>query len=728
MKAVIMAGGFGTRLRPLTERVPKPCVTVMGEPCIVRIIRQLRSLGIVEFHISLFFLPDNVREILSSPEFRDLNLVFHQETVPLGTAGSVRNCLGDSDEEFLVVSADAVFDFDLAPAIAAHRSFGGPVTILSSRVSDPGEYGVMLCDGENRVTRFLEKPDWAHSYSDDVNTGIYIASPSFLDCIPDGPADFSRDVFPRMLQKDVPIYRFPTVGFWCDIGTVPSYLQCNRHLLSDRGDVILSPVDEDTVIESPCYIGRNVLLRNCHIGPYTVIEDGCDLQGARLEGCVLHSKVRCSSGVVVRNAVLCKNVILHSDARIGDECVVGAECEIGRGTTLSAKVKIYPSNRIPPDSYVSENVHHQLRNPLPEQGKVLFPFGEDFGGAMIYEIGRALALLFDGDILVGRWEQKDAAAVMTFCGGVLACGKNVYDTGVNELSRFRFALRNYAFHGGAYFERNYSNLILRLYDADGMPLSSDFSRKLLRMISAETSCGEQTGMYRIFRGGTKSYLKFLRSFGIPSGLPLRVVSSPFLSVLLPSLPNDHAQERMRVGSEWVRIEGSDGEPYDENLIRLCALVALGKKQSPVFFPADYPSVTESVAEQFGFRAIRCSEGEELKKLFPLTDSNVCALLILGLLDREGCSFAQFAERLPSFVVKQRDVPVAASRSSVMRFLASSGGELGTGIRFSDPVGSVRIVPKDRANAFRVISEACSAEQAEELCEFYSLKLKGLKPD
>ena len=322
-----------------------------------------------------------------------------------------------------------------------------------------------------------------------------------------------------------------------------------------------------------------------------------------------------------------------------------------------------------------------------------------------------------------------AASVMTFCGGVLSCGKDVYDTGVNDLARFRFTLRNYAFRGGAFVDRNYSNLILRLFDGNGMPLSSSDSKKFLRRLSSPGSCGEDSGAYRVFRGGAKSYLSYLRSFGVPRRLTVRVSASPLLSPLLPDLSPDGAEERMRIGPGWVRMERFNGDPYDGDLVRLCACVALGRRHPLVYIPESYPAITEQVARDCGFRVERVEDGgEAARKLFPLTDPNVQALLILGYLSEENCSFASFAERQPRFSVKQRDISVPGSPGSVMRTLVSLGGIPGEGVRFSDGRGTVRIVPKASSRGFRIISEASGAEQAEELCDFYSLKLKGLKPD
>ncbi len=730
MKAVIMAGGFGTRLRPLTEGIPKPCVPIVGEPCIVRIVRRLSQMGIREFHVSLFYLPEQIKQALDLPEFSGLKFIFHQEAVPLGTAGSVKNCLPSSDEDFVIVSGDCVFDYDLSEAMSFHHSHNSPITILSARVGDPGEYGVLLSESSGKITRFLEKPDWAHVYSDVVNTGIYLCSPRLLEFIPAEPCDFSKDIFPAMMKKGIDLYHYSPRGYWCDVGTIPSYLECNHHLLSASGNVILSSVGEDTVVESPCYVGKNVRLSGCHIGPYTVIGDDCCLTKTRLDGCILHSGVVCQPGSAARNAVLCQGSELQRNVRIGDDCVIGSECEIGRGTTVPAGIKIYPSNRIPENCYVSGNVHHKLRSLLPEEGRILFPYGEDFGGAMMYEIGRALAELSGGDVVIGRAEQRDASAAMTFCGGVLSCGKNVYDTGVNELSQFRFTVRNYAFCCGAFFERNYSNLIIRLYDGNGMPLSVNSARKLERLLSCETSCGERDGAYRVFRGGNKSYTSFLRSFGIPKRLKMRVVSSPVLSLLLPGVSLSEVRERMRVGSEWVRIEDENGEPFDENLVYIASCIALGQKISPLLFPEFFPAVTEEIASRFGVRAIRIPFEDETysRKLFPLTDPNVQALLILNLLEQENCSFRELVSRFPGFSIKQRDVSVSLPRSTVMRILAASGGDLSEGIRIHDRAGVVRIVPRSGANAFHICSEASNAETAEELCEFYSMKLKGLKPD
>lgn len=729
MKAVVLAGGLGADLGPLTEGIPRACVPISGVPNIVRSMRLLVSNGIQEFHVSLFHFPQEIRNALSDPSLAACTVLYHAESIPLGTAGSVKNCLPFCDEDFLVIRGDCAFDFDLTDAIAFHRSHRGLLTVVSSRSDASPDSGTMLVDPEGRITRYSSPCVGALPCSDEVDTGIYLCSPELLELIPDGCCDFSKDVLPQLLRHNVPLYCYASRGYWSDLGSVSSYLNCNRRFLESEGNCISVPPDSETVVEAPCYIGKNVSLQGCHVGPYTVIGDNCILKGTRLEGCVLEEGVTCSVGSVARNAVLCHHSVLREDSRIGDDCVIGADCEIGSGVTVPAGVNIYPSNRIPPNVFVSGTVHHELRTLIPNEGKILFPYGRDFGGAMIFEIGRALAELFDGDVVVGRAEQRDSSAAMTFCGGVISCGKNVYDTGINDLQQFRFTVRNYAFRCGAFFQRNYSNLVLRLFDGNGMPLSVNQADRFIRVLSECGCCGEQEGAYRVFRGGSKAYLSYLRSIGLPSRISLRVTPSQILSRLLPRSSDSSGYERLRVGDDWIRAERPDGEPFDESYLTLAACVALGRRNSLVYVPLHLPEIAERVAASYGFRIRRVgSEDPNARKLYPLTDPNACAILILRLLEEERFGFGDFVASLPSFCVKHRDVSSPLSRGAVLRRLSVVGGAFGEGILLHDGGGSVRVIPKESPNAFRVFGEAANSETAEELCEFYIKKLKGLKPD
>jgi mannose-1-phosphate guanylyltransferase/phosphomannomutase len=206
VKAVVMAGGQGTRLRPLTIGRPKPMVPVVNQPILAHILDLLKRNGITEVVITLQFLPDIIRDYFGNGEELDMVIHYCTETLPLGTAGSVKNAQKYLDDTFIVISGDALTDFNLPEIIDAHNRNGALATVTLYRVPDPLEYGVTITDAEGRITQFLEKPSWGEVMSDTVNTGMYVLEPEVLDyCEEDKSCDFSQDLFPLLLKKEAPL-------------------------------------------------------------------------------------------------------------------------------------------------------------------------------------------------------------------------------------------------------------------------------------------------------------------------------------------------------------------------------------------------------------------------------------------------------------------------------------------------------------------------------------------
>src|ERR1700736_3432651 len=194
-----MAGGEGSRLRPLTSRYPKPLVPVVGTPIIEHLLRLLREHGITEVVITLAYLGAEIRNRLGDGAEQEMEIEYVVEDRPLGTAGSVRNAAHLLDDSFLVISGDAMTDINLTAVIQQHRDRGSQATIVLHSVPNPLEYGVVVTDDEGNVKRFLEKPSWGEVFSDHANTGIYVIEPEVLRHIkPDTPADWSQDVFPAI--------------------------------------------------------------------------------------------------------------------------------------------------------------------------------------------------------------------------------------------------------------------------------------------------------------------------------------------------------------------------------------------------------------------------------------------------------------------------------------------------------------------------------------------------
>lgn len=214
MKAVIMAGGEGSRLRPLTCARPKPMVPILNRPCMEHIINLLRNYQIQEIAATLQYLPEEIQNFFGSGNDFGVNLHYFIEETPLGTAGSVKNAASFLNETFLVISGDALTDCDLQEAINFHKKKGALATLVLTTVACPLEYGVVITNKEGRVKQFLEKPGWGEVFSDTVNTGIYILEPDVLEFIEPGKmVDFSKDLYPQLLAVGEPLYAYIMRGY-----------------------------------------------------------------------------------------------------------------------------------------------------------------------------------------------------------------------------------------------------------------------------------------------------------------------------------------------------------------------------------------------------------------------------------------------------------------------------------------------------------------------------------
>jgi mannose-1-phosphate guanylyltransferase len=302
MRAMVLAAGLGTRLRPLTYEINKPMVPVLDRPVMAHIVDLLDRHGFDETIANLHYFPDSIREYFGE------RLIYHTEPELLGTAGGVRGCAEFfGDEAFLVISGDALTDIDLRAFAARHREAGGVATLAVKKVADTREYGVVLHDRAGRITGFQEKPEPEEALSDLGNCGIYIFEPRIFDYFPDRPfVDWAQDVFPALLANDVPFHIHEVHDYWNDVGSLAELRQGTFDAL--RGELRLemdgeevapgvivaggnggSPIPADAEIEGPVWIGRDV-----EIGP-----------GVRLTGpLVLGDGARVGAGAQLRESIL----------------------------------------------------------------------------------------------------------------------------------------------------------------------------------------------------------------------------------------------------------------------------------------------------------------------------------------------------------------------------------------------------------------------------------------
>ena len=231
-----MAGGEGRRLRPIWPDAPKPMIPILGRPAMERALALLRRCGVSRVRATLGYKPESIRDYFRDGRDFGLALDYSLEDKPLGTAGGVRACADFyGARDFLVLSGDAVCDFELRALMEYHRRVGAALTMALYECASPTAYGLVVSDGAGRVRGFVEKPDWTRVVTDRVNTGIYAVSPRAMARVPEGePFDFAKDLIPRLLAAGETVAALPMAGYWCDIGTPRDYYRCNLDALDGR--------------------------------------------------------------------------------------------------------------------------------------------------------------------------------------------------------------------------------------------------------------------------------------------------------------------------------------------------------------------------------------------------------------------------------------------------------------------------------------------------------------
>ncbi len=347
MKAVIMAGGEGTRLRPLTSNQPKPMLPMANIPMMEHVVNLLRTHGFEDIVVTVAFMANAIRTYFGDGSEFGVRMVYATESTPLGTAGSVRNAKDELDERFLVISGDVLTDIDLGRVVDFHADHGGIATLALKAVENPLEFGIVITDEDGAIERFLEKPTWGQVFSDTINTGIYVLEPEIFDFIPEGQAvDFSGESFPAALAAGRGLYGYVADGYWEDVGTLEAYLSSHQDILDRQVQVDIdgfplrpgvwvgkgAEIDPSVVVTGPAVIGDN-----CVVGPGARLGAYCTLgrnvrigDNAVVERSVVHDNTYLGSGVRVEGSVLGRGSDLRQGVRCEEGVVLGDECFVGR--------------------------------------------------------------------------------------------------------------------------------------------------------------------------------------------------------------------------------------------------------------------------------------------------------------------------------------------------------------------------------------------------------------
>jgi mannose-1-phosphate guanylyltransferase/phosphomannomutase len=507
VKAVIMAGGEGTRLRPLTSTRPKPMVPIVNQPVMEHILGLVKHHGMTEVVATLAFMPRVIQEYFGDGDEWGMSISYAIEETPLGTAGSVKNAESLlNDGPFIVISGDAVTDFDLTEAARFHASHDGPVTIVLTRVPDPSDFGVVITADDGRIERFLEKPTWGQVFSDTINTGIYVIDPLVFDFIPaEGASDFSSDVFPALMEAGHNLYGFIAEGYWCDVGSLESYMDAHRDILDGlakvyvpgthaRDDVWIgkgAAIDPTAELGSKVVIGENVRVRaGAHIGDYSVIGDNCLVSdGATVERSILWDDAYLGALSDTRGAILCRGVDVRSRARIEQGVAIGDDTVVGRGAQVATDVLVYPSKRIEAGALITKPIIWESTGQRSVFGAdgIAGVVNIDVTPDVALRIAQAFASTLPPKTHIAVSRDTSRAARMlsrAIAAGLNSTGNIVRDLRVASPAVTRFTARDTRCSGGMHVCASSTDpqwVEIHFFDADGLDIAPWEEKKVERL-------------------------------------------------------------------------------------------------------------------------------------------------------------------------------------------------------------------------------------------------------
>ena len=506
-----MAGGFGTRIHPLTISMPKPMIPLINRPIMEHIVNLLKQHGITDLVLLLFHQPETIKKYFGDGSEFGVHITYVTPLEDFGTAGAVKAAARHLNERFMIISGDLLTDIDLSKVLTFHDEKQAKATITLTSVTDPLQFGVVITDKESRITKFLEKPGWGEVFSDTINTGIYILEPEVLELIPDEEnRDWAKDVFPKMLEDGDALFGCDMQGYWADIGNPEAYLEACHDICHGKvavqiaeppytanSKIFINPgaqVDEQVRLSGMVVLGDNTRvqgnaqLTNCVIGRNCQIEEG-----ATLEDAVLWDNVYIKAGTRVTGANLGHRVRVGQRSVIETGVVIADETMVGDEVNIRPNVKIWPRKVIESGSTVSINLiwGEKWRKSLFEgavvRGLTNVEMTPEFSARLGAAYGSTLPK--NSYILAGRDAIRSSRMLKrSFVGGLLSAGVNVRDIKMISLPVLRYKLTTFGEVGGIHFRQSPEDPAateIVFFDADGNEIPSAGAKSIERIYFKE---------------------------------------------------------------------------------------------------------------------------------------------------------------------------------------------------------------------------------------------------
>ncbi|MBC8584916.1 sugar phosphate nucleotidyltransferase [Youxingia wuxianensis] len=768
MKAVIMAGGAGSRLRPLTCNLPKPMARLCGRPIIEYILELLSKNQITEGILTLQYLPQTIISHFEKEEYAGIKLIFCEEEIPLGTAGSVKNALWEIREPVLVISGDAMCDFPLVKAMEAHKKSGADVTIVTARVEDPREYGLVITDKEGRITGFIEKPSYSQAVSELANTGIYILSPSAVHMIPEREKyDFASQLFPKMLEKGMRLQSCTLEGYWCDIGDLKMYKQCQRDMLAGKvncfipgkrdseGNIFAEkrPAGEYEIIP-PVYFGEGVHIgEKSVIGPYTVLDQGAAIcTGATAGSSVLLPRAILGERAGILDSVLCAGASVKSKATLLEGCAVGENAVIGSRAVVQTNVRIWKDAVVEDAEVVCEHITEKGKaaNGFDEEG-IRGEVGVELTPELAVKAGCAIGTLAKGKTVGIACNETRCSSVLksAMIAGIRSTGANVMDFGCVFRSMFSFAMGYNALTVGSYIVSG-EECAIRLVSGSGLPATRKMEREIEILLSRGefSRCGRNGfGDLMDMSGIGVMYITELLRLA-PEGLSGMSLNIACTNKAVQRIASDILTKLgCELGDGPTFILSDDGTwlcatQGNVSLNRYRTVAAYGlslfEEGKDIAVENDFPQTLELLAQKYGQKVYRylicpadnCDEqSRRLAAAQPFVrDGLMLLILLLDRMKKKNLTVEQLDCLLPDLEVEEKIVSVDVNPAKILNDLSQlpiRKQAAGEGVLVEDSKGIVHLRSLKRGKGIKIFAQAASSETAKELCADFTKILGGL---
>jgi len=768
MKAIIMAGGEGSRLRPLTCGIPKPMVPMAGKPAIWHIINHVHKYGINDVGVTLFYLPHKIKDYLYE-QYGDV-IKYYVEDKPLGTAGSVKNAADFLDDTFLVISGDVITDIDLKKAYEFHKNKGSKVTLVLTKVDIPLEYGVVITDDDGKIVKFLEKPSWGEVFSDTVNTGIYIIEPEILNFIPDNRQfDFSKDLFPMLLEKNVPVYGYISNDYWCDIGNGVQYLKSHLDLLSGNIDLGFKEkiskdgmifgknvfISQSAKLVPPLIIGDSAIIDDgAVIGPNVIIGSGSYVGPmSTLKNSVLWDNVKIGRNNEIRGTVFCSGAITENNVRTFDNSIIGEKSKLQSFCEIKPNTKIWPNRIISTGNIVERDVvwgNNDEASLFGDRG-IKGNLHDNLTPDNLVRLGEVIGSIFDGEILVGCMDDSYARLALNLLkDGIISVGRKVYNAHSTILPAMRYSIKKNGYKAGVFVKKiDKKTVNIILIDENGCDVDRNVEKKVLNKYKINDYSIANVINDEVIVDVNKEYAESLSLNG-DSFEKLNVnfigqTTRSLLSLLNQSRGYEKAVASYDMGikisddGENVEIYDDEGHLLDEDeLDYLRILVGKENGKSKFIIPFNSSQFLSEMSKELGIetRFSKISQSEKMKKMFEIESNNGdensqfslsfdginFTLRLVEYLSKNKLKLSDLKKSIPQRVKLNKVINCNwKDKGLIIRKFYEKKDEKSMfldGIRFNYGDAWVLLVPDSELPACRIYSEAPTKEKAETLLNKY----------